>query len=385
MNATTIEIVSLDSLIIDPEIQQRENGLNEAVLVEYRALIDHSPEWPFDPITVFRGPDGLIVADGFHRCSAAHHTARFKIPAEIIEGTRRDAMLHAVGANATHGLQRTPADKRRAVLTLLTDAEWATRSDRWIARTANVSQPFVGKVRREVELITLSVGQKVTSSDDEQPDWSKSDQLKALSVGQKVTSSDDEQPDWSKSDQLITLSVGQKVTNPVSPGHVSTWTVGQKVTSSDDEQPDWSKSDQLITLSVGQKVTNPDGETEPEPRPAPAPAPASAPRVGYDGKTRPATSRRKRSSTASTESAPIPTERRTPQDPSPGKLTADFLLVTGAKIRYLTANRSAVERYPDAAPQLVLAMEEILTWLRPLVAHRLDSEDRENTEGWVND
>ncbi|EWY35857.1 hypothetical protein N825_32650 [Skermanella stibiiresistens SB22] len=39
-------------------------------------------------------------------------------------GSRRDAVPHAVGANARHGLPRSNADKRDAVMILLKDPEW---------------------------------------------------------------------------------------------------------------------------------------------------------------------------------------------------------------------------------------------------------------------
>lgn len=64
-------------------------------------------------------------------------------------GTRRDAILYAVGANATHGLPRSNADKRRAVETMLRDEEWVVWSDREIARRTQTSAPFVAKVREE--------------------------------------------------------------------------------------------------------------------------------------------------------------------------------------------------------------------------------------------
>lgn len=32
---------------------------------------------------------------------------------EVLRGTKRDAILYSVGANSTHGLRRTNADKRR--------------------------------------------------------------------------------------------------------------------------------------------------------------------------------------------------------------------------------------------------------------------------------
>ena len=65
--------------------------------------------------------DGEVywLADGFHRCHAAIAAGIEEIAAEAREGGRRDAILHAVGANATHGRPRTNEDRRRAVLMLL--------------------------------------------------------------------------------------------------------------------------------------------------------------------------------------------------------------------------------------------------------------------------
>jgi hypothetical protein len=57
--------------------------------------------------------------------------------------------LFSVGANAKHGLKRSPEDKRRAVQKLLADEEWVARSDRWIAEVCKVSHTFVADLRRE--------------------------------------------------------------------------------------------------------------------------------------------------------------------------------------------------------------------------------------------
>ena len=76
------------------------------------------------------------LADGFHRLAAVKKEGTGFIPVEIHPGTRRDAVLYSVGANATHGLPRTNADKRRAVLILLQDEEWAAWSDGMIAKAA---------------------------------------------------------------------------------------------------------------------------------------------------------------------------------------------------------------------------------------------------------
>lgn len=82
----------------------------------------------------------------FHRYRAADRAA---IPAEVREGTQRDAILFACGANTAHGLRRTNEDKRKAVGLLLADAEWSKWSDREIARQCSVGVMTVGRVRAE--------------------------------------------------------------------------------------------------------------------------------------------------------------------------------------------------------------------------------------------
>lgn len=75
--------------------------------------------------------------------------ARPELPAEVRNGTRRDALLFACGANASHGLRRSSADKRKAVETLLADDEWKQWSDREIAKRCHVSHVSVGSWRQE--------------------------------------------------------------------------------------------------------------------------------------------------------------------------------------------------------------------------------------------
>ena len=58
--------------------------------------------------------------------------------------------IASLGANGSHGLPRTNADKRRAVEILLRDPEWSQWSDREIARRACVHHQMVGAMRREL-------------------------------------------------------------------------------------------------------------------------------------------------------------------------------------------------------------------------------------------
>ena len=104
----------------------------------------------FPPVVVFYNGEDYWLADGFHRYFAHQKAGRSDIKAEVREGGMREAILHSVGANATHGKRRSNADKRKAVETLLQDEDWSKWSDRFIADACRVSQPFVSRIRQEL-------------------------------------------------------------------------------------------------------------------------------------------------------------------------------------------------------------------------------------------
>lgn len=120
-------------------------GLSEATVLEYTDAMRDGCVFP--PLTVFYDGASYWLADGFHRLESARCVGFREIEVELKLGNQREAILYAVGANSTHGLRRTPADKRHAVLMLLQDAEWCSWSDRAISRLTVTSHPFVAKVR----------------------------------------------------------------------------------------------------------------------------------------------------------------------------------------------------------------------------------------------
>lgn len=122
--------------------------LDQATLAEYEQAWLDGAEFP--PVVVFHDGTEYWLADGFHRVRSAVMAGLAGIEAEVRQGTRRDAVLFSVGANADHGLRRSNADKRRAVELLLRDGEWAAWSDREIARRCNVTHPFVAALREEL-------------------------------------------------------------------------------------------------------------------------------------------------------------------------------------------------------------------------------------------
>src|SRR5690606_22194691 len=121
--------LALDLIQIDGGTQSRA-ALNDHVVSDYAEAIKAGASFP--PVVVFYDGKKHWLADGFHRFHADAKAGHSHIPADVRQGTRRDAILHSVGANETHGLRRTRDDKRRAVLTLLMDQEWSAKPERWI-------------------------------------------------------------------------------------------------------------------------------------------------------------------------------------------------------------------------------------------------------------
>lgn len=141
-----IKTLKIEDLRIDGGTQSRVE-LNEVVVSDYAGVLLSGNELP--PVIVFFDGSAYWLADGFHRMSAYRHAKRAALPAEVVNGTRREAILHSVGANDEHGLRRSNADKRKAVETLLADAEWATWSDSAIAKQCRVDHKTVAKIRAE--------------------------------------------------------------------------------------------------------------------------------------------------------------------------------------------------------------------------------------------
>ena len=140
-----VETLAIAEITRDEEIAARD--IDPDVVAEYQERMAAGDEFP--PLQVMRDASGVNwLWDGWHRLEAATRNRVESIDCTVRKGDRRAALLASAGANATHGLRRSAEDKRRAVLKLLTDAEWAKWSDHEIARQCRVSPTFVGEVRR---------------------------------------------------------------------------------------------------------------------------------------------------------------------------------------------------------------------------------------------
>ena len=141
--------MKLTQLKIELQTQSRV-AINQDAVKEYaNAMMDGTK---FPPITAFHDGKHYYLADGYHRYFAAKKAGLEEIDCKIIKGTLRDAILHSVGVNADHGLQRTNEDKRKAVMKVLDDLEWSEWSDNVIANTCAVSGAYVGRIRKTLNL-----------------------------------------------------------------------------------------------------------------------------------------------------------------------------------------------------------------------------------------
>lgn len=140
--------IKLKKISIDGGTQPRED-INEEIVSEYAEAMKEGDTFP--PIVVFNDGAKYWLADGFHRYHASNKIGYLDIEAEVKQGTKRDAVLYSVSANSKHGLRRTNADKRKAVLTLLNDEEWSEWSNSEIARKCSVSEGLVRKMVSELE------------------------------------------------------------------------------------------------------------------------------------------------------------------------------------------------------------------------------------------
>ena len=151
---TEKQTLTLDEIRIDGGTQPRV-AIDQGIVDEYAE--QYSTGVDLKPVIVFHDGATYWLADGFHRYWANRKIKSDYIFAHVHRGTQRDAILHSVGANADHGLRRTNGDKRKAVLTMLTNAlvslddDGNPRSNCDIARHCHVSEITVRRIRKEQE------------------------------------------------------------------------------------------------------------------------------------------------------------------------------------------------------------------------------------------
>ncbi len=108
--------------------------LDQVVVDEYAQA--YCDEQKLPPIIVWNctNDDKMYLVDGFHRVEGAKIAGLKELSFVEKSGSYREAVLFSVSVNSSHGLRRSNEDKRKAVITLLTDPEWSQWSNRAIAQ-----------------------------------------------------------------------------------------------------------------------------------------------------------------------------------------------------------------------------------------------------------
>jgi len=138
------KVMNVGALVLDERLQSRTE-IDEATVAEYAENIKAGDEFP--PVLIYFDGISYYLTDGYHRYHAHKRAEKVSILCDVVHGTFRDATLHATGVNSKHGMRRTHADKRKAVMTLLDDFEWSLWSNAEIARHCTVSPTFVANLR----------------------------------------------------------------------------------------------------------------------------------------------------------------------------------------------------------------------------------------------
>ncbi len=145
----TEKTVPIEDVILDERCQARAEVSHETV-TDYADAYRSGAKLPH--VDVFAVLGKLYLVDGFHRVAALRVAGESFARVRIVgEGDLDAAIWHATSVNAAHGLRRSNADKRRAVLLALRSAIGSEQSSRTIAEHVGVSPNFVTKVREDVE------------------------------------------------------------------------------------------------------------------------------------------------------------------------------------------------------------------------------------------
>jgi hypothetical protein len=138
----------LDQIREDTGTQSRAK-IDNGVVDEYAQRMEVGDEFP--PVDAFYDGTDYILADGFHRIRAARRIGLKGFACTVHRGTRHDALWFSLGCNATNGLRRTPADKKRAIELAL--ESFPDRTQDQVAKHVGCDRSYVSKVQSE--LVTI--------------------------------------------------------------------------------------------------------------------------------------------------------------------------------------------------------------------------------------
>jgi phage N-6-adenine-methyltransferase len=144
--------IYIDELIVDPEIQIEERGIDKETVQAYIDAATNDAQFP--PVVVFGENGNQWLSDGFHRVSAYRFLGLATIEADVREGNRQDAMVYAATANVTNGKPMSRREKQEAGKRLLEMTNW---SQERIAKELAVDRGTVSKWKSTLEISRVDI------------------------------------------------------------------------------------------------------------------------------------------------------------------------------------------------------------------------------------
>lgn len=141
-----LKMMPLEEISIYGGTQARAST-NDDAIDSYVESIEGGQSFP--PIEVYFDGAKYWLADGFHRLLAYKRAGQSTVQSKIYKGSRKDALLHALGANSQNSLYRSNADKRNAVEIAL--EEFPEETNAFIAKICSVSSTMVSNARKRLE------------------------------------------------------------------------------------------------------------------------------------------------------------------------------------------------------------------------------------------
>jgi hypothetical protein len=138
--------VQLEKIRIDGGSQMRER-IDDSVVADYAE--DINLIMAAAPAVVFFDGTEYWLGGGFHRFHACVRAGRKTLRAEVHQGGQFDAFVYALGDNASHGLRRSSADKRKAVTAAIAANKERSLgwSERQVCDRCAVSHNYIANMR----------------------------------------------------------------------------------------------------------------------------------------------------------------------------------------------------------------------------------------------
>jgi site-specific DNA-methyltransferase (adenine-specific) len=139
--------IRVDHIKKDAKLSPRiDTGTSPDVVKGYQECYDQLP-----PIVVFKIPDvkKYVLADGWHRLTAAENLGFEEVEADVKYGTWDDAKEFALLSNLRHGQALTRREKRHVVVEFI--KLHPERSNNWIAKDTGTTRKTVETIREKLE------------------------------------------------------------------------------------------------------------------------------------------------------------------------------------------------------------------------------------------